>query len=102
MSLKYYFFKWNWCTACHYWYIECPVCGNNCCNGTFGPLNGNEYDHTCIDCERAYQYQHDHYDEHAKGLKASFILMKININRYLYQIRYFLKNGEFDTLFYRI
>jgi tRNA U34 5-carboxymethylaminomethyl modifying enzyme MnmG/GidA len=26
----------KWCSVCETWYIECPRCGNNTCNGAYG------------------------------------------------------------------
>ena len=47
-------FKWYWCETCDTAAIECPVCGNNCCNGTYGKDgDGND----CPYCPLAYQYQ---------------------------------------------
>ena len=50
-------FRWRWCTLCHAYYIECPKCGNNCCNGTYGEYDGQQ----CDICELAYQYQDKGY-----------------------------------------
>lgn len=33
--------------------VRCGTCGNNCCNATFGTVNGRE----CPDCESAYRLQ---------------------------------------------
>ena len=44
-------FVWKWCKFCKEYYIECPKCGNNCCNGTFGNKG------KCNICPLAYQYQ---------------------------------------------
>jgi len=47
-------FKWYWCETCGTAAIECPVCGNNCCNAMYGEdENGNP----CRYCTLAYQYQ---------------------------------------------
>lgn len=46
-------FKWKWCPLCETAYVECPKCGNNCCNGGYGQIDGEP----CDVCELAYQYQ---------------------------------------------
>jgi hypothetical protein len=46
-------FEWEWCPVCEAWYILCPKCGNNTCNGTCGEIDGE----MCDVCELAYQYQ---------------------------------------------
>lgn len=45
-------FKVKYCSQCETEYIECPKCGNNTCNGTYGEINEVE----CDVCELAYQY----------------------------------------------
>jgi hypothetical protein len=45
--------KFKWCSVCHGWYIECPVCGNNSCNGGSGEVNG----HQCFTCLDMYKLQ---------------------------------------------
>jgi len=49
------------CELCDGFYLECPRCGNNCCNGGYG----EEEDGTpCIMCEKAYELQkilNEHY-----------------------------------------
>lgn len=46
-------FVWGWCETCDAPYIKCPKCGNNCCNGGYGEINGV----VCDTCNLAYQYQ---------------------------------------------
>lgn len=46
-------YVWKWCELCRTGYIECPKCGNNCCNGGYGEVDGE----TCDKCESAYEYQ---------------------------------------------
>lgn len=47
-------FKVKWCDFCEVYYVVCPKCGNNCCNGGHGTLpNGRE----CKVCPAAYEYQ---------------------------------------------
>jgi hypothetical protein len=41
-----YEFVWEWCMLCQAWYIRCPKCGNNLCNGHFA----------CEICSLASQY----------------------------------------------
>ena len=50
---KNYEFKWYWCETCGTAAIECPVCGNNCCNGSYGYIDGER----CTYCNLAYQNQ---------------------------------------------
>lgn len=50
-------FKWEWCSTCERWTIICPKCGNNCCNGGYGPHTGDELDGTCEICALAHQYE---------------------------------------------
>ena len=51
-------FKWEWCPDCEIWMVICPKCGNNCCNGSYGPIIATEdVRHTCEVCPLVYQYQ---------------------------------------------
>jgi hypothetical protein len=43
----------EWCQTCHRWMVLCHVCGNNCCNGGVGAIDG----HPCGDCAEAYREQ---------------------------------------------
>jgi len=52
MSDKYNF-QWEWCYTCDCWFIRCPKCGNNSCNGGYGNIDGEE----CDICSLAYSYQ---------------------------------------------
>ena len=47
-------FKWYWCETCGTAAIECPVCKNNCCNGSYGKDENGEQ---CKFCALSYQYQ---------------------------------------------
>lgn len=69
-------FEIKYCDLCEHDMVICPICGNNCCNGTFGAVernnfptfetkpaifleqgqNSNDY-MQCPFCELAYQYQ---------------------------------------------
>ncbi len=40
------------CSICG-WTVICPKCGNNCCNGGYGEIDGE----TCDVCPDAYAYQ---------------------------------------------
>jgi hypothetical protein len=40
--------------------VICPKCGNNCCNGGYGKVDGK----TCDVCPLAYQYQSFAYAHH--------------------------------------
>jgi len=44
-------FEIHWCETCHAFYVECPRCGNNCCNGTYGEEG------KCPVCPLAYAVQ---------------------------------------------
>ena len=46
-------FQWGWCKLCGGSFVYCPKCGNNCCNGGHGKLNGE----VCDVCPLTYQYQ---------------------------------------------
>ena len=46
-------FEWQLCTHCGAYMIRCPKCGNNCCNGGYGTVDGVE----CDICPLAYQFQ---------------------------------------------
>lgn len=35
--------KIKWCSQCETFYVECPVCGNNLCNGGGGACCGPFY-----------------------------------------------------------
>ncbi len=54
-------FAWFWCETCGGPAIECPVCGNNCCNGSFGEQEDGT---DCPYCVLAYQYQDLAYKTH--------------------------------------
>jgi len=43
--------KIEWCSVCNAWYIECPRCGNNSCNG------GSGEDGKCPVCIDVYKLQ---------------------------------------------
>ncbi len=47
----------KWCNTCDSWYIECPRCGNNSCNGGAGE-DGN-----CPVCLKVYELQDTISDE---------------------------------------
>jgi len=55
MAMK---FKWGYCGCCEVCFIYCPKCGNNCCNGGYGKVDGVD----CDVCSLAYQYQDLCYD----------------------------------------
>ena len=46
-------FQWEWCSDCDAWFIRCPKCGNNCCNGGWGNVDGED----CDVCSLSYSYQ---------------------------------------------
>lgn len=45
-------FKWDYCPVCNTMTVICPKCGNNCCNGGIGTVDGEE----CDVCELAYNH----------------------------------------------
>lgn len=47
-------FEWVWCRHCERPAIICPKCGNNCCNGGTGVVDGKH-----CGCEEAYKFQHE-------------------------------------------
>ncbi len=94
MSLKYLVPKWYYCTLCRAWFIECPECGNNCCNAMYGPLIGPD-EGTCTTCLKAYEYQYNHND-FPKGIKEQFIITCLLIQGFFYRII-----NKSDTLFRR-
>jgi hypothetical protein len=54
-------FEREWCEQCESFFIRCPKCGNNCCNGGHGEVDGQP----CDVCALAYQYQ-DLQEENAR------------------------------------
>lgn len=46
-------FEIEWCQLCHGNMVICPKCGNNCCNGGYGEVDGGK----CDVCPLAYQFQ---------------------------------------------
>lgn len=44
----------RFCGCCDGFYIECPRCGNNCCNAGAGQEENGE---RCIMCMKAYELQ---------------------------------------------
>ena len=57
--------KIEWCSLCKTWYIECPRCGNNSCNG------GSGEDGKCPVCLDVYKLQD------AINIKVSKIIRKL-------------------------
>lgn len=43
----------GFCYTCDCYMIICGTCGNNCCNGGYGQVNGKQ----CPDCPSAYELQ---------------------------------------------
>lgn len=41
------------CNLCEEDTVVCATCGNNCCNGGYGEVNGQK----CPDCPEAYDHQ---------------------------------------------
>jgi hypothetical protein len=44
---------WDYCGLCRAPFVKCATCGNNCCNGGYGSIDGKE----CPDCPSAYEMQ---------------------------------------------
>jgi len=45
--------SWDYCGTCKRAFIRCEKCGNNCCNGGHGEINGEP----CDACDSAYKIQ---------------------------------------------
>lgn len=43
----------SYCPLCRTEIVKCITCGNNCCNGGYGEVNGEK----CSDCPKAYDDQ---------------------------------------------
>ena len=43
----------SYCDTCCDYMVICATCGNNCCNGGSGKINGDK----CPDCDDAYEVQ---------------------------------------------
>lgn len=43
----------SYCDVCERKIIICGKCGNNCCNGGYGEIDGEK----CTDCPSAYEEQ---------------------------------------------
>lgn len=52
--------KWAICGGCGLM-VLCGRCGNNCCNGGYGTVDGED----CPDCPSAYEFQKEYTDEAA-------------------------------------
>ena len=65
-------FKIEWCSGCQCFYVRCPKCGNNSCNGGYGkmdmdgnPLPWNDRgteSQPCDICPLAYQHQYLYWE----------------------------------------
>lgn len=54
---------WGWCSLCETNYVECPRCGNNCCNGerlTWEERRGRDDLIKCAKCKEAHDWQDAH------------------------------------------
>lgn len=60
-----YKFLWSYCDHCFRAYIICPKCGNNCCNGGRGEIDGVE----CDVCPLAYEFQDKNRDYRPKKFR---------------------------------
>lgn len=73
-------FTWGWCNFCKCQYVRCYACGNNCCNGGYGEVNGKK----CKVCPEAYDYQNKCYKEKTVPKKKDcFQNPKISIKDWL-------------------
>lgn len=43
-----------YCNLCEADMVVCATCGNNCCNGGYGEVDGKQ----CHDCPNAYDVEH--------------------------------------------
>ncbi len=48
---------WSHCNLCDVDMVICGKCGNNCCNGGYGTVDGQ----MCDACPSAYEVQDKHY-----------------------------------------
>jgi len=44
---------WDYCGTCKRPFVRCGTCGNNCCNSSYGEVDGE----TCEACASAYEKQ---------------------------------------------
>ncbi len=65
-------FKWGFCPDCNVTFVFCPKCGNNCCNGGYGEVEGEP----CDVCPLAYQYQTLAYDNKLNPLPGDSELVE--------------------------
>jgi hypothetical protein len=56
----------DYCDGCETEMVTCGTCGNNCCNGGYGEINGAK----CPDCPAAYDAQ-DFIQKFYKSLKLA-------------------------------
>jgi rRNA maturation protein Nop10 len=61
-------FKITWCPTCRVFFVECPRCGNNTCNGGYGEKG------KCPVCPKAYDLN-DKINEHEDVTKAVYDLL---------------------------
>jgi hypothetical protein len=47
----------DYCHLCEADMVRCGTCGNNCCSGGYGTINGVQ----CIDCSDAYDIQYAYF-----------------------------------------
>ena len=55
----------EWCDACKSWFVRCPRCGNNTCNG------GSGEDGKCPLCIKVYEFEDNHRDYTAGQVQAA-------------------------------
>lgn len=51
-----------YCAGCQTDMVICAACGNNCCNGSYGPEPGA--DSSCLGCPEAYEHQRVYWSDH--------------------------------------
>lgn len=46
---------WEWCEVCERYFLRCPECRNNACNGGYGEVDGEP----CPICPSVYDLQEE-------------------------------------------
>lgn len=78
--------RWAWCPTCECLMIICGVCGNNCCNATYG------FDGQCTDCLEAYKVQ----ESYMKNIhKEAIFTFTPRYNWYKVKLSYSLEESDF-------
>lgn len=48
-------YKFEWCSLCRVYFLRCPKCGNNSCNGGWGSIDGGQGN--CDECPKCYELE---------------------------------------------